>query len=312
MDKVMTEGKAIGAYRVTFIGGEPLICWKDLHWLAAKHSDVMCTIITNGLLLTDEVATAFAKLGNVEMSISIDGFAETHDKSRGEGTFDRVIRAMERYRDAGGMLIYSPTVTSANYREIFSDEFVDLMTEKGCYMGYYHHYDMIGGQNRKHLLLDMAQLTWVDQRITELVRTKPISITDQVLSKLISGGCPAVRDFIHVNHRGEIESCCMVPFAADNVKAKPLVDAMKSKFFDRINKLEADSHGVKRCLVGENTKVIEEAVAAGEAFGTTKASHEVFLASADEDGRLHPTCFSAAIVEEPASTRKRFRLPLFS
>ncbi|HTL39051.1 MAG TPA: radical SAM/SPASM domain-containing protein [Kofleriaceae bacterium] len=314
MDKVMTEGKEIGAYRFTFIGGEPLIRWRDIHWLAEKHADTMVTIITNGLLLTDEVADAFAKLGNVEMSISIDGFAATHDKSRGEGTFDKVMRAMERYRDAGGMLIFSPTVTSANYREIFSDAFIDLMAEKGCYMGYYHHYDMIGGQDRKHLLLDMDQLRWIDKQINTLVATKPISISDQVLSRLLVGGCPAAKDFIHVNHRGEVESCCMVPFAADNIKDVSLADAMRSRFFQRINKIEADAGGVKRCLVGENTKEIEAAVAAGEAFGTTKTSPEVLLAQANEDGRLHPTCFSASITEaaESGEKRRRVRLPLFS
>jgi MoaA/NifB/PqqE/SkfB family radical SAM enzyme len=248
------------------------------------------------------------------MSISIDGFAATHDKSRGEGTFDKIMRAMERYRDAGGMLIFSPTVTSANYREIFSDAFIDLMAEKGCYMGYYHHYDMIGGQDRKHLLLDMDQLRWIDKQINTLVATKPISISDQVLSRLLVGGCPAAKDFIHVNHRGEVESCCMVPFAADNIKDVSLADAMRSRFFQRINKIEADAGGVKRCLVGENTKEIEAAVAAGEAFGTTKTSPEVLLAQANEDGRLHPTCFSASITEaaESGEKRRRVRLPLFS
>ncbi len=317
MDKVMTEGKAIGAYRFTFIGGEPLIRWRDIHALAEKHADVMVTIITNGLLLTDEMARMFAQLGNVELSISIDGFADTHDRSRGDGTFDKVIRAMERYRDAGGMLIFSPTVTSANYREIFSNQFVDLMVEKGCYMGYYHHYDMIGGQDRKHLLLDRSQLEWIDRRIDELVRSRPIALTDQVLSRLLVGGCPAVSDFIHVNHRGEVEACCMVPFAGTNIKTTSLADAMKSPFFRRIEAIAADAGGVKRCLVGENTHVIEEAVAAGEAVGTTKTSQDVFLAKADEDGRLHPTCFSASIIDRRASAvdkpgKKRVRLPLFS
>ena len=313
MDKVMTEGKAIGAYRFTFIGGEPLIRWRDIYALAQKHADTMITIITNGLLLTDEMARMFAKLGNVELSISIDGFAATHDKSRGEGTFDKVIKAMERYRDAGGMLIFSPTVTSANYREIYSDAFIDLMAEKGCYMGYYHHYDMIGGQDRKHLLLDKPMLQWIDQRITEIVNTRPIALTDQVLSRLLVSGCPAVSDFIHVNHRGEVEACCMVPFAGTNIKEASLVDAMKSPYFARIQKIEKDAGGIKRCLVGENTHVIKEAVDAGDAFGTTKTSDGVFHATPDEDGRLHPTCFSASILDDEAKPgKKRVRLPLFS
>jgi len=313
IDKIMTEGKEIGAYRFTFIGGEPLIRWKDIHAVAKKHSDSMVTIITNGLLLTDEMAKAFASLGNVELSVSIDGFRETQDASRGEGTFDKVIAAMKRYRDAGGMLIFSPTVTSENYTEVFSDEFIDLMMESGCYMGYYHHYDMIGGQDREHLLLDLPQLRWIDKRIGELVSNKPISISDQVLSRLLLDGCPAVRDFIHFNHRGEAEPCCMVPFAADNIKEKSLVEVMKSPLFARIGKIENDSGGIKRCLVGENTDVIGKAVDSGEAFGTTKSSSEVLLAHARDDGRLHPTCFSASVVDDvPKNTKRRIRLPVFN
>ena len=313
IDKIMTEGKEIGAYRFTFIGGEPLIRWKDIHAVAKKHDDVMVTIITNGLLLTDEMAKAFASLGNVELSISIDGFKEGQDKSRGEGTFDKVIHAMELYRDAGGMLIFSPTVTSENYKEVFSNEFIELMIEKGCYMGYYHHYDMIGGQEREHLLLNREQLRWIDTQIAELVKTKPISISDQVLSRLLLDGCPAVRDFIHFNHRGEAEACCMVPFAADNIKDKSLVDVMKSPFFERIGRIEADGGGIKRCLVGENTAVIEELVATGDAFGTTKSSSDVFIAQANQDGRLHPTCFSASVVDDiPKKAGRKIRLPVFN
>ena len=317
MDKIMTEGKQVGAYRYTFIGGEPLIRWKDIHALAEKHDDTMVTIISNGLLLTEEMARAFARLGNVELSISIDGLEETNDASRGAGTFSKIMTAMERYRDAGGMLLFSPTLTSQNLSEVLSDEFIDLMIEKGCYMGYYHHYDMIGGQDRKDLLLTMEQLSWMDRRIKQLVSEKPIAIADQVLNRLMVGGCPAVRDFIHFNQRGEAEPCCMVPFAADNIKDRSLIDILKSPYFSRLGSIASDDDGIKHCLVGANTHVIEEAVDRGEAFGTTKSSHEVFLQHAGDDGRLHPTCFSASIVDHASDRagegrKRRVRLPLFS
>ncbi len=312
MDKVMREGKALGAYRFTFVGGEPLIRWRDIHAMAVKHREAMVTIISNGLLLTDEIAEAFAALPNVEISFSVDGFEKSHDDFRGEGTYHKVLRAMERYRDAGGMLLYSPTVTADNYREVFSDEFVELMISKGCHMGYYHHYDMIGGQARSELLLTGDQLRWIDRRITEIVSDKPIAITDQVLSRLLRGGCAAVRDFIHVNHRGEVEPCCMVPFAADSVRDRPLAEIMQSPFFARIGAVESDEHGVKRCLMGENTGVIEDAIGDGLAFGTTKLSSDLFALPRDHGDRLHPTCFSAVITEDQATRapRRRFRLPM--
>jgi MoaA/NifB/PqqE/SkfB family radical SAM enzyme len=310
IDRVVHEATELGAYRITFIGGEPLIRWRDIRNLAREHSEVVFSVFTNGLLLTDEVARELADCGNVELSFSIDGLEETNDKSRGAGTFKKALEAMDRWREAGGMMVYSPTVTAENYEELLSDELIDLMLAKGCYMGYYHHYDLIGGQTRTELLLSLEQLRWMEHRIQEIAAEKPISINDAVLSKLIKGGCHAVREFVHVNHRGMVEPCCMVPFAADSVFDKSLVEILQSQFFGRLNAIEKDEHGVKRCLVGENSEVLQNALADGIAEGTTKASLGLFEIEKPE-GRMFPTCFSS---ERPgangASDKRRVRLPL--
>ena len=308
MDRVMREAKELGAYRTTFVGGEPLIRWTDIRELARIHSDVLLSVFTNGLLVTDKVAAELAALGNVELVFSIDGLEETNDRSRGEGTFRKILAAMARFRDAGGLVVYAPTVTSENYREILSDEFIDLMLSMGCYMGYYHHYDMIGGQTRSELLLNIDQLQWMDRRITELAATKPISIIDSVLARLLKGGCHSVREFVHVNHHGQVEPCCMVPFAADSVYEKPLVDILRSKFMGRLMAIEKDSHGVKRCLVGDNTHVLQAAVDEGIAVGTTRASNDLFEMPEPPEGLLFPTCFSSEMpAKDTTSSRPRPR-----
>src|SRR5437763_9577356 len=138
---------------------------KGIRDLARVHDEVVISVFTNGLLLTDEVAAELAACGNVELSFSIDGLEATNDASRGAGTFRKILEAMDRYREHGGMMVFSPTVTSENYQELLGDEFIDLMVSKGCYMGYYHHYDLIGGQNRTELLLSLEQLRWMEHRI---------------------------------------------------------------------------------------------------------------------------------------------------
>jgi MoaA/NifB/PqqE/SkfB family radical SAM enzyme len=209
------------------------------------------------------------------------------------------------------MMVFSPTVTSENYEELLSDEFIDLMLAKGCYMGYYHHYDLIGGQTRTELLLSLEQLRWMEHRIAKIAAEKPISISDAVLSRLIKGGCHAVREFVHINHRGLVEPCCMVPFAADSVYDKPLAEILRSPFFGRLTAIEKDDGGIKRCLVGENSHVLKQALDDGIAQGTTKASQALFDLEQPED-RLFPTCFSS---ERPGKSgdgakRSRVRLPL--
>jgi MoaA/NifB/PqqE/SkfB family radical SAM enzyme len=286
MLRVVTEAKAMGAYRLTIIGGEPLLRWRDLASLAAAHPDALLTVFTNGLLLTPVMAEELARLGNLELAFSIDGFEEEHDRWRGVGNWKKTLQAMSSYHQAGGMALASPTVTSENYQRLLSDAFLDLMKQNGAYMSYLHHYDLIGGQARVDWLLTPSQLSWMKQRIEEVHQTKSITVLSNVTSNLVRGGCPAVRDFVHINHKGEVEPCCMIPFAADSVYQKSLTQILLSPFLKKLSKVKPDASGIKRCLGAENFSAIRSSVESKEAFGTTKES-------AQQTQHIDmPTCFS--------------------
>ncbi len=292
LDRVVGEAKGLGAYRVSLIGGEPLLVWRRLVRLAESHPDVLFTVLTNGLLLDEEMADAFVAVGNVELSFSVDGLCASHEEARGPDTFERVLDAMRLYRDAGGLVLFSPTVTSANHRELLGDEFLGLMADCGAYMGYLHHYDMVGGQAEPKHLLTPSELAWMDGRIREIHASGTISILSNVVTDLLGGGCQAVREFVHVNHRGEVEPCCMVPFAADSVIDKPLLEVLRSGFYGRLQATLPDEGGVRRCLIGENLPVLESALTAGEAFPTTPTSEAVFAHQGKTYEGVFPTCFS--------------------
>ncbi|MDP3274434.1 MAG: radical SAM protein [Deltaproteobacteria bacterium] len=292
MTRVVREARALGAYRVSVIGGEPLLRWRDLVAVAQDASDVLFTVFSNGHLLTDEVAEALVAAGNVELAVSIDGPKHLHDVWRGEGSYERATSALTRYVEAGGMGIFAPTVTRENYKILLSDDFIDAMLACGAYMGYLHHYDLLGGQQRTDWLLDDADLRWMQARIETLHRDRPLSLMSNVVSDLLRGGCPAVRDFVHVNHKGEVEPCCMVPFAADSVYAKPLHEILRSRFFQDIRDASADDQGIKRCLVGENLVVLKRAVDRDQARPTTRPAMQVFAQHDPEVLHRMPTCFS--------------------
>lgn len=291
ISRVLDEALELGAYRISFIGGEPLIRWRDIAQLAQDHPEQLFTVITNGLLLTDEAAQALARTGRIELAVSVEGFEAYHDSVRGEGTWAKALAAMARYRDHGGMVMCSPTITTQNYEDILSDDFLSLIEAHGAYMAYLHHYDLVGGQESEELLPDQAQLAWMNQRIEEIHKTRHISILSNVLSDLVRGGCPAARDFVHVNHKGELEPCCMVPFAAGSVHEQPLEQLLEAPFMQRIRQAPKDEHGIKRCLVGENSHLLKAAVHHKEAKGTTLKAYEVLNhAEAPYHDKL-PTCF---------------------
>lgn len=292
MDRVVKEAAALGASRVSVVGGEPLLLWRDLHALALANPETLFTIMTNGTRLTPEIGRAFAALANVELSFSIDGMRETNDRLRGEGTFDQVTDAMRRYRDLGGMVLYSPTITRENYREALSDDFIDLMIENGAYMAYHHHYYLVGGQDRVDLLLGREDRRWIAERIREVVATKPLIVFDNLLSGLFQGGCQAVKEHVHVNHRGGVEPCCMVQFAHGSVHDAPLAEVLRSSFYSAVRALPQDGKGIKRCLVGGSCPAFKEVVERESATPSSPHATDVFALDRAARRDEMPTCFS--------------------
>ena len=83
---------------VTLVGGEPLIR-QDF----VKILDMVCkktfgkvNVVTNGILLNDEIINAFIKTKMMLLSVSLDGYGKNHDKNRNcEGIFDKICSNLE-------------------------------------------------------------------------------------------------------------------------------------------------------------------------------------------------------------------------
>ena len=93
---------------ITFFGGEPLInlpvmydiaerAWKSTQ---ARGVELKVGIITNGLLLTEEVVDRLLPFGLNYVKITLDGDRDTHNKMRplrgGQGTFDRIVENVRK------------------------------------------------------------------------------------------------------------------------------------------------------------------------------------------------------------------------
>ncbi|MCP4221389.1 MAG: radical SAM protein [bacterium] len=105
-----------------FNGGEILMEWDLLksvpQWLATEYPDVNFnfSLNTNMTVMNDEIAEFLAKY-KFTVSISIDGYKESHNKSRiyhnGKGSFDDIIRGLEifrKYNTENPVLSYQGTI----------------------------------------------------------------------------------------------------------------------------------------------------------------------------------------------------------
>src|SRR5215468_7029171 len=93
---------------MTFFGGEPLLNLPVVYDLAERMWSVTqargvrqsLSLITNGLLLTEDIVDRLEPLGLRGVKITLDGDRDTHNRMRplrgGQGTFDRIIENMRR------------------------------------------------------------------------------------------------------------------------------------------------------------------------------------------------------------------------
>lgn len=114
---------------VSFYGGEALLQLDEIRYaverLTGKFGErVSFDISTNGLLLNEKNIGILLGYPNVDISVSIDGCREIHDANRkdacGKGTFDRIIRNMESFKDRNGKEYRKRTrilVTLASYSD---------------------------------------------------------------------------------------------------------------------------------------------------------------------------------------------------
>lgn len=109
---LLEEFEAGGGLRLLLSGGEPLLhpgFWGINELLPAY--DVRVVLLTNGTLIDAETAR---RLNVHEVQVSLDGMQESHDRLRGEGSFDTALAGLHAARDAGLAVSVATTVNAWN------------------------------------------------------------------------------------------------------------------------------------------------------------------------------------------------------
>ena len=232
LDRIINEGKQIGTYIYIFSGGEPLIRKKDIIRLCDKHPDCYFISFTNGTLIDEAFAKEVARVGNFAPAISIEGFEEMTDFRRGQGTYQRVIKAMDIMKAHGNFFGYSATYHRRNADMIASDEFVDLMQEKGCLFGWYFTYMPVGSDARPELIVTPEQRAYMYHRIRQVRKSRALFLMDFWNDGEFVGGCIAGgRRYLHINARGDVEPCAFIHYSNVNIRDVSLLEALRQPIF---------------------------------------------------------------------------------
>ncbi len=272
LNRVIGEAEDLGMHLIVVSGGEPTVRMDHLMSLARNYDQSVFHVFTNGTLIDKSVAAKFADLGNVTFAISLEGFEDETDARRGKGTFKKIMAAMDNLREAGVVFGFSATYTRLNTETVGSDEFIDLMVDKGCALGWLFTYVPVGGEADLEYMATPEQRKLMHYQVEKWRREKPIFVADFWNDGVAVGGCIAGgRSYFHINAMGDVEPCAFVHYANVNIKDTTLVEALRSPLFRAYQENQPFSgNHMRPCPIIDNPWMLEKMVSESGAYSTQK------------------------------------------
>lgn len=263
MDSVITQGKKMGTYIYLFTGGEPLVRKHDVIKLCEKHQDCVFSAFTNGTLVDEAFADDLARVKNFMPAFSIEGDRQATDSRRGEGTYDRVVRAMELLRERKLPFGTSLCYTSQNYDSITSDEFINFLVDMGVIFSWIFTYMPVGVGAPVELIATADQREGMYHKVRDDWRNNvPIFFADFWNDGEYSGGCIAGgRRYLHINAGGDAEPCAFIHYSDSNIREKSLLECYQSPFFSSYRRHQPfNSNLLRVCPLLDNPGMLSEMV----------------------------------------------------
>ncbi len=259
-----------------YTGGEPLVRKKDLLALCNKHSDCVFLSFTNATLIDEAFAQEMLRVKNFIPAISVEGDEESHDSRRGDGSFDKVVRAMDILKRNKLPFGISCCYTSQNYDRISSEEFYDQMIAWGASFVWYFHYMPVGNDAAPILMPTPEQRELVYHRIREFRKTKALFSMDFQNDAEYVGGCIAGgRNYLHINANGDVDPCVFIHYSDSNIREKSLLECLRSPLFMAYHDGQPfNENHLRPCPMLENPEKIQEIIKKTGAHSTDLQSPE--------------------------------------
>jgi len=279
LDRVVTQAKELGIHFFMFTGGEPLVRKNDLIKLCEKHQDCAFHAYTNGTLIDDAFCKELQRVGNFSFSISLEGFEAVNDSRRGAGDFEKVEKAMKLLKEYGIFFGTSICYTRANIETVTSDEFLDMLIERGCRFSWYFHYMPVGNAAAVELLPTPEQREYMYHRIREIRANeggKQIYVMDFQNDGEFVGGCIAGgRNYCHINANGDMEPCVFIHYSSANIHNCSVLEALQQPLFMEYRARQPfNQNELRPCPMLENPEMLQEMVKNSGAKSTDLQSPE--------------------------------------
>lgn len=279
LDSIVTQGEELGIYFYMMTGGEPLMRKDDILRLAEKHDKCAFHLFSNGTLVDQDLCEEMKRVGNISLSLSVEGFEEVNDLRRGKGCFNKVTHAMDLLKSNGLIFGTSICYTSKNYKTVTSDEFLDFLISKGVRYSWYFHYMPVGKDASTDLLVSPEQREYMYHRIREIRAAeggKPIFVMDfQNDAEYVHGCVAGGKFYCHINTNGDVEPCVFIHYSNANIHDKSLIECLDQPLFRAYQQGQPfNENPLKPCPMLENPECLQALVKATGAVSTDMKSPE--------------------------------------
>ncbi len=259
LNRIITQAKRRGNYFFGLLGGEPLL-HKELWDVVERHRDCYFQVLTNGTLITDQVASRMRRAGNVTPLISIEGDQFVSDVRRG-GTevFGRTMEGLAHCRRHRLMIGAATSVCKSNIDALVCEEYLRELVARGVHYVWYYIYRPVGPRPAPELALSAEQITQLRRFLVDARQWAPLMIIDAYWDHLGRGQCPAAMGVSHhVNHAGDIEPCPPIQFSCDRVDGDLYSQLHESTFLAEFRKMAADAG--RGCILMDRPDLLRDFV----------------------------------------------------
>ncbi len=230
---IIEEARELGISFILLAGGEPLVRPEILD-ITKDFPQIIFPLITNGLLIDEELLERVSGQKNVVPLISLEGYREETDNRRGKGVYDRLQGIIGQMRDDDIFFGLSFTITKLNFDTVTNEDFIKYFLDLGCKLFFFVEYVPIEQGPESWILTESQRGSLIKRTYEYRSRFPGLFFTFPGDEEKFGGCLSAGRGFVHINPEGDLEPCPFVPYSDTNLRDMSLREALQSEFLSKI------------------------------------------------------------------------------
>ncbi len=214
---------------INITGGEPLcnpFLFKVLDLIKKDEDLISFSILTNGTLITKEIAKRIKSYNPYYVQVSLEGGRKTNDYIRGNGTYKKIATGIKNLRKQDIFTSISFTATQLNYKEF--PQVVKYARKYDVNNVWSDRYIPLGDSEDKNLALNFEQtreyLQIMNEEREKLKNKKNVNTTISMYRALqfqmtndFAYGCTAGDTLLTVMENGDLVPCRRMPIVLGNL-----------------------------------------------------------------------------------------------